>query len=715
LQCLRSALERDPKNKELRSALESTQAEVDRQHVERDRLERERVAKEQAALRARNLEIEQAVQHARKLQSEGKTEEALQYLRTASKRYPDSQALRSALQSAQAEIARQRSEAQRVKTQRAQPKEKEQAQSAEATRLMPAAAKADAGEREAARRRLVLIGIVAGATLALATGAFLVSRTIRAPKTQITFTLDPPDATLKIDGSPTACAGTCVLPLSPKDHKVVLEKSGYASAAIVVGPHSDKTLTLRLDPLSVASAASSSLSIVTDAAMSASVSLDGKQVGDLSTQRLELSKLSPGSHNIVIPENNGTLELTVEVSPQGAVQVNEVRGLDQNPVVAMTQNGERQEIFCRCDGAEIRIDGKKAKRAGVNRYAVTGNGASEHEVTLLRNGQSERIPLVGTDSKYGMVFIASSGQAPTNPPPVSADAQAWQALKDSRDLNALKNFQTQYPQSPYARIAYQRSDDLSWESTRNSSQASAFQGYLSSYPDSVHAQEARNRIAALTPKPPPPAGNQTPSTPPDLAAWNSVKNTRDINVLKNFRAQYPSSSYAAQAHLQMAEIEWNRIRESQQQADFEAFLTEYPGTPHASEAQDALASLQKKARDDQNRAEAKNREEQARRDRESILATLEAYKSAYERKDFNALAAIWPNVPRSFKQQFSATDKIRVTLTRQQDPQISGETATVPCTQKLELVVSGKTTQFEQTRLFTLRRVQDRWIIEKDN
>jgi hypothetical protein len=80
----------------------------------------------------------------------------------------------------------------------------------------------------------------------------------------------------------------------------------------------------------------------------------------------------------------------------------------------------------------------------------------------------------------------------------------------------------------------------------------------------------------------------------------------------------------------------------------------------------------------------------------------------------NALAAIWPTVPRSFKQQFSASDKIRVTLTPQ-DPQINGETATVVCKQKLELVAGGKTSQFEQNRVFTLRKVQDRWIIERDN
>ena len=77
LDCLRSALKRDPESKELRSALESTQAEVDRQRLEGERLERERLAKEEDARRARQEEVERVLQQARTLQNDGKPEEAL--------------------------------------------------------------------------------------------------------------------------------------------------------------------------------------------------------------------------------------------------------------------------------------------------------------------------------------------------------------------------------------------------------------------------------------------------------------------------------------------------------------------------------------------------------------------------------------------------------------------------------------------------------------
>ena len=510
------------------------------------------------------------------------------------------------------------------------------------------------------------------------------------------------------------------------------EKQGYSSASAVVGPYSEKAFTLRLDPLSVPLAASSSLSIVTDAAMAASVSLDGKPVGDLLTQQVLLSKLAEGTHDVSISENGSTLELTIEVSPHGILKVDEVHGLDQRPVIVMTQNGTSQEILCRCDDAEIRIDGKRVKPLGSGRYGVPGKAVAEHEVTLIRHGQSERIPLLGTDPKYGMIFIAS-GQAPPEPPKVHPDEQAWEPIKDSRDLSALLQFRATFPQSPYARIAYLRCSDLSWETIRNSTKVSDFQSYVNSYQDSTHAQEAKDRIAALTPKSPPPVINQSPSVPPDLAAWNNIKNSRDLNVLRDFRAQYPASPYAKSAYELMTDIEWNSVKNSQdmgalksfreqhpdskydaqafqRMADvawdaisgssqtevLEGFVKEYPGTPHVAEANVRIKVLK-----DQH-------------DRKAIQDTLEEYRSAYERKDLSSLTKIWPNLPRAFSKQFAGVDKIRVTLNCG-DPQIDGDAATVSCKQMTEFVAHGKTNPFQDPRLFRLRRDQGRWVIEKDN
>ncbi len=609
LQCLRSALERDPESKELRSALESTQAEVDRQRAERERLDRERLEKQQAALRARHEEIERALRQSQQLQAERKAEEALQTLRPVLKRYPDSQELRKAVDAAQAEIEKQRAEKRRAQSAE---KTKGAAQAKTAPAAKPAPSKGEvAGDVSAdSRRRIVLVGIVGGAILALAATTYVVSRTIFAPKLEIAFTLDPADGTLKLDGIPTECHGACTLPLSAKDHTLSLEKPGYTTVSVVAGPHSERAFTLRLTPVNPV--ASSSISIVTDAATAAPVTLDGNKVGDLSAQRLELSGLGAGSHHLVVSGNDSTLDLAFQVSTEGAVHLDGVMGSDQNAVVAMTQNGERQEIFCRCDGAEVRVDGKKVNQAGRDRYTVPGKGGPEHEVTLLRNGRTERIPLQGVDAKYGMVFIAT-GQG--NIPPPQPDMQEWQSLKDSRDLGALLKFIAKYPHSEFAPFADQRCSDLTWENIRNSSQVRDFQDYLSRYPGSLHAQDARGRIAALNPPPPPPPQQRT--TPADEAAWNSIKDTHDLNALRDFRAHFPDSVYARPAYERMDNLTWNNVRDSGREAEFEQYLRDYPDGHHVAEANGSIASLEQNARQTQLQAQQQPKATPAKRNRPS--------------------------------------------------------------------------------------------------
>ena len=747
-------------------------AEMDRQRAERERLERERVEKQQAATRARKDEIERVLQQSRKLQQSGKLEEALQSLSAALKRYPDSQELKSELDSVQAEIAKQRAEKKRARS-AVKTEEVIQSKTAPAEESAAPEAKPVEGIFADPRRRLVL---VAGAVLALAIIIFLVTRSIWTTNLQVTFTLDPPDAKLKIDGTPWDCpGGKCTHSLSAQDHKVVAEKSGYNSALAVAGPHSEKNLTLRLVRLPVPEQVAS-LAIVSDAATPDSVIVDGKQVGSLSAQQLILPDLAAGTHKIEISQDAGTLELTVEVSSEGTPQVTEVHGLEQIPVVAMTQNGDRQEIFFRGDGEEIRIDGKKLTPAGSNRYPVPGKGAVEHQVTLIRNGQSEPIPPMSADAKHGTVFIASG---PPQTKPLSEDARIWQTLQYSRDCGALLKFQARFSHGPYARLAYLRCGDVTWENTSTSTKADDYLAYAHNFPDSAHTQAAKDKYAELKLKERPPEetewdnlnkgdqnalaqyiakyktskhaseahqlmaglewnkiqGSSDPnvlqsflqkygttsyaskasdllkklqqhSTPPDEEAWTST-DKQDPSALIAFNEKYPTSDYARLAREQLgklAQVKWDKISGLSQLADFEKFTHDYPGTPHIPEADDRIKQIKAKLQADA----------ELLQNRQLILSTLDAFRSAYERKDLKALAYVWPNPPVFFKKQFSDLDKINVTLTRQQDPQINGASGTVLCT--LKVYGHGKKLPlFEEEHRYTLRKVQDRWIIEKDN
>ncbi len=121
VQCVRSALERDPEDKDLLSTLESIQAEIERRRAEHERLERERAKREQlereraeAEAKARQAAAEQAIEKARKLLAKGKNEESLRCLSAALERDPESADLRLAQESIQAEVDAQRAEEERL-------------------------------------------------------------------------------------------------------------------------------------------------------------------------------------------------------------------------------------------------------------------------------------------------------------------------------------------------------------------------------------------------------------------------------------------------------------------------------------------------------------------------------------------------------------------------------------------------------------------------
>ncbi len=120
---------------------------------------------------------------------------------------------------------------------------------------------------------------------------------------------------------------------------------------------------------------------------SAVVTLDGQSKGDLTSQRLDLSDLKPGSHQIVVSDNGKTLELSVQVSDQGSVSIEGAKGLDENAVIGISQARGGQAIFCRCKGAELEIDGKKLQSSGHDRYKLPAQEQPEYALTLVRGRQ----------------------------------------------------------------------------------------------------------------------------------------------------------------------------------------------------------------------------------------------------------------------------------------------------------------------------------------
>ena len=159
VQALRSALHADPENSDLHLALEMVLEEVQRRRTEqerleqerqeRERLERERIAREkaEAEARARQQAGELAINEARELFAQGRTEESVERLRVALDQDGQNPELHKALEATREEIARRRAEQER--------QERQERERARQEQLERERAEAEARARQAAAKQAI--------------------------------------------------------------------------------------------------------------------------------------------------------------------------------------------------------------------------------------------------------------------------------------------------------------------------------------------------------------------------------------------------------------------------------------------------------------------------------------------------------------------------------------------------------------------------------
>ncbi len=391
-----------------------------------------------------------------------------------------------------------------------------------------------------------------------------------------------------------------------------------------------------------------SLAIFAAGLPAASVSLDGHLQGNMASHRLDLAGLTPGPHVLTVAANNQQLHLQVQVTDQGSIDVTAAQGMEEQLVLAVTRAGDRQNIFCRCSGAEVRLNGKVLRAASPGRYQGKDRKQPTQELTLALRGDKLRLQFAANDASHALIFIESAAAAK------EAEKQPLEVAKAAP-------------------------------------------------PPLVPAPQPAQTSPAPQQAPPPaqPARTEDPA----MAAWTNIQGTSDISALRNYRDKYPNSPMANVAELRMAELAWDAVKNSNQPADLERFQKEYPNSPHAHETNSKLTALT-------SGIEESNRQQRVAQDRTEVLQVLDAYKNAYEAKDVNRLAAAWPGAPRQKLQDtFKVIGKLTMSLTPDV-PTIAGDTATVHCVQKLDIQSQGSTSANKTAIVFLLKRVQGKWVID---
>lgn len=509
-------------------------------------------------------------------------------------------------------------------------------------------------------RRPRLIAALSAALLIVAAGAYFSVRTLFAPPPMLRVTIakSPADAALTVDGQVKMCPATCALQLTPGDHKLTLSHAGYSaqqSTLTLKKTDNNRVAILTLEPAARAVVptapaipAGASVAILGELG-AAVVTLDGKASGDLALGRLDLGRLAPGSHQIVVTRGRRVLRLSVRIAQDGSLALDSTTGLDEYSVIATMKSGPDEMLFCRCNGGELLIDGRKIKSFGRNLYRIAGPVGSQRILTLLGAGQTQSITLQAAVPNNMTVLVqppAPSRLARNQQPPV---------LPPTTSPNQTVPNPSVHPPAGHTSAL--------------------------SAPDST------------------PSGPAPPS--PDVIAWNSISNTNDLTVLRDFRAHFPSSAYAATAYQRMESISWNSLHDSTQPTDLQQFLMDYPDSPHAPEIRQRVANLQARTQQQQN----------LQQDAKQILAAMETYRTAYQAKDLKTLANIWLTVPRSdLERTFKVADRIEVTLTPSV-PSINGDTASVTAEQRIVIVIHRQPFPNKATVLFSLSKLQGRWVI----
>ena len=492
----------------------------------------------------------------------------------------------------------------------------------------------------------------------------------------VTFDKNPPDSSLKVDGRPTPnCTSPCNVSLSAGHHTLTLEKEGFQTlSSDVTVSRSDsaasRRIPLSLTPIAAAIPAAVPATVaapqsvaatlaITGAVYGAKLLLDGQDVSDLSSGQYRFDRLPTGSHTISLAEKNGLLNLPITVSPDGVVHLNGADGMEDHLVLAVSRAGSQLTLLCRCKGAEVMIDGRTVRPVSANTYHFTERGKAGSELTLILPAEKRSLKVGGPNAAQLTVVLG-------NPPQPSPKANPQLEAKASSQPGSIP------PPTETKRIV-------------QSPEA----------PPQITTQPAAN----------PTLPNVSTVTSPALldpaaVEWNSIKSTHDTTTLERFRAKYPSSPLARAAADRIENLAWESIRNSQNPGDFQRFVKEHPESMHVSEANGTIASLNAKA----------NAPRQD--DRAQVMQVLDTYKAAFEAKDLNKLAAVWPGVPRNQLQTtFQHAKAIRMSISPEA-PNINGDSASVVCKQSVQILSQGQETPIKTTVLFNLKKTQGKWAID---
>jgi hypothetical protein len=185
----------------------------------------------------------------------------------------------------------------------------------------------------------------------------------------------------------------------------------------------------------------------------------------------------------------------------------------------------------------------------------------------------------------------------------NSELALWSKIKDSTDPHDFESYIAQYPKGLFVDLASVRAQRFRtaakeaamidaelalWDQVKGSTDVDEIRIYLKRYPSGQFAGIARNRIRKLTA-----ASKEVHDL--EMEMWNKVKSSRKIDDFQSFLEAFPNGIFSGIAksrienliglEAQTEEITfWNSIKDSANPNDFEEYLRRYPTGQYADHA-----------------------------------------------------------------------------------------------------------------------------------
>jgi serine/threonine protein kinase/predicted Zn-dependent protease len=202
----------------------------------------------------------------------------------------------------------------------------------------------------------------------------------------------------------------------------------------------------------------------------------------------------------------------------------------------------------------VLIDGQAVGTTGADGTLLVNNiTPGDHGIELTRDGYSPRRwnrkfdPGATVNLGRGDVSLAEIQASPLPPPP-SPPVKQTPPAPDPRAVEAEE-----------------------WDRVRNTRNVDQLEEFRHKYPTGANSEQAARRIEQIE--------------------WDNLQNTRDPTAFQAFADKYPNGSHADQARRRIEDLEWARV-DKQNAGQIRAFLQQHPGSLQAPDASAALAALQ---------------------------------------------------------------------------------------------------------------------------